>query len=102
MYWRYMLLVKKSNRLIVNELSLDSKGELTNKSDKLDSLVKSKSLFATWLRISEFCSWVPWILKFLAASGIVVSIFTPCRRRRRRKLIFSLKKTGNKKDKCDV
>jgi hypothetical protein len=38
-----MLLVKKSNRLIINELSLDSKGELTNKSAKLDSLVQSKS-----------------------------------------------------------
>jgi len=50
MYWRYILLVKKSNRLSINELSLDSKGELINKSAKLDSLVQSKSWLATWLR----------------------------------------------------
>jgi hypothetical protein len=38
-----MLFVNKSNRAIINEFSLGSKGELINKSDKLGT----KSLFGT-------------------------------------------------------
>ena len=57
MYCRYILLVNRSNRSTINQLSLDSKGELINKYDKLEDLVNKledlvKSLFDTGFRIS--------------------------------------------------